>query len=65
MKRKRAVVTGTEIANALAVTLISRSKWFEFTPLPDDEYEFIVKDEPGLPLIHWDFQPLAQRSGAS
>ncbi len=30
----------------LATSLIHSSVWFELTPLPDDEWEFILKNEP-------------------
>lgn len=49
MKKLRTVTSGWYPTSDLCDELIVASKWFEFTPLPDDEYEFIVKDEPGLP----------------
>ena len=41
-------VVGTHSADVLATKLIKLSKWFSVTPLPDDEWEFTVKNEPGL-----------------
>lgn len=54
MRHKRLVVSGplfgTPICgDSLLQLLIARSKWFEVTPLPDDEWEIRVKNEPGLP----------------
>jgi len=39
---------GAAIAALFASNLIKASKWFVMTPLPGDEWEFIVKDEPGI-----------------
>lgn len=38
-----AVVTGLDAANALACRLLLGSAFFQVTPLPCDEYEFLVK----------------------
>jgi len=43
-----ATVAGAYSAAAVATRLINASKWFEMTPLPDDCYEFVAKDEAGL-----------------
>lgn len=40
-------VIGVDRANLVALKIIKSSQWFEFTPLPDDEYEFKVKEENG------------------
>jgi hypothetical protein len=40
-------ILGDDEAAEHAVRLVYRSQWFECTPLPDDEYEFVVKDEAG------------------
>ncbi len=40
---------GSENAAKLAAELIARSKWFTVEPLPEDEFEFQTKNEPGLP----------------
>jgi len=49
------------LAATLCLELVQRSAWFEFTPLPCDEYEFKFKPEhlswfdafqPDVPLQH-------------
>ncbi len=42
-------VKGAAAAKHFAAELLSASKWFQLEPLPDDEYEFRVKDEAGIP----------------
>jgi hypothetical protein len=44
------VIQGELNAALLAVNLISASKWYELTPLCDDLWSFVVKDEPGVKL---------------
>jgi hypothetical protein len=41
----RATIIGGAAAGLVAIDLILHSQWFEFTPLPDDAYEFAVKEE--------------------
>lgn len=41
-------VTGQSAAMNFAVNLVAASKWFVMTPLPDDQWEFLVKDEPEI-----------------
>ena len=43
------VVEGHGRAHDCTRALINASRWFEFTPLPDDEYRIVVKDELGAP----------------
>ena len=38
-------VVGVQAAKSLAQHLISESAFFQVTPLPDDEYEFSVRDD--------------------
>lgn len=49
MKHKALVTADSEYALYIVGQLIVHSKWFEFTPLPDGEYEIKAKNEPGLP----------------
>lgn len=40
------VVDGAKLASSICVALtVERSAWFEFTPLPDDQYEIKFKSE--------------------
>jgi hypothetical protein len=39
------VVTGIDCAHVMVAALMYRSVWFTLTPLPDDEWEFLVKRE--------------------
>lgn len=48
MTTKKIVVNGTLRAMSVAERLVYKSKWFTCTPLPDDDFEFVVKDEAGL-----------------
>lgn len=43
---KRIVLTSEETIRRVTAGLITASAWFEVTPLPDDEWEVAVKDEP-------------------
>jgi len=44
--RTRLIVVNSELdALAAAAMFIGKSKWFEMTPLPDDQWEFKIKDE--------------------
>jgi hypothetical protein len=51
MKGKRRPATRTFVINTYmdavvkAVNLVTESRWFQFTPLPDGQYEFEVKNE--------------------
>lgn len=38
-------VLGTAAAKILMENMLFASMWFEFTPLPDDYYEFKIKSE--------------------
>lgn len=38
-------VKGEKLATEIVNTLIDKSQWFEFLPLPDGEYEITVKQE--------------------
>lgn len=38
-------VTREAVTIDIAISLIHSSKWFTFEPLPDDVYEFTVKEE--------------------
>lgn len=42
-------IQGDAAAKREAISLIDRSKWFELTPLSDGCWEFVAKDEPGIP----------------
>lgn len=46
---KRYVVEGATRAVDCALALTRASRWFEVTPLPDDEFRYTTKDEPGAP----------------
>lgn len=49
MTKYMCVVTqGAEEAAKISTLLLSRSAWFESTPLPMDEYEIRFKNEPHL-----------------
>lgn len=45
MKTYTAIIRDETVAHMTAKFLVIRSQWFEFTPLPDGEYEFRVKIE--------------------
>ena len=45
LKTKTIVVEGRAWATAVVTGLVLRSQWFEFEPLPDDEYLITVKVE--------------------
>jgi len=45
MKLYKIIANNTTEANRMAVGLVEASQWFEVTPLPYDEYEFVVKAE--------------------
>lgn len=47
MKVLIGTVTGGHFASVVAHRLIDESRWCVLTPLPDNTYEFAVKDEPG------------------
>ena len=38
-------IHGEQLAARVAAALVRSSQWFEFTPLPDGVYEFVVKIE--------------------
>ena len=46
-KTKETRVSGEAEAQRLAMLLIRESRWFEVTPLPDDEWLVVTKDEAG------------------
>lgn len=48
---RKITLEGADVAATFATQLIQASKWFAVTPLPDDEWEFEVKDEPGIPVV--------------
>jgi hypothetical protein len=45
MKRRKIVAIGTFNAALVAMVLVRRSRSFVMEPLPDDEYEFDIKEE--------------------
>lgn len=47
-KKTACIALNASSAGRLAAEFIRASKWFECEPLPDDEYRFVLKDEPGL-----------------
>ena len=44
-QRIRYIVTGEALAAHLAMSLVRMSAWFELTPLPDDEWQFVIKPD--------------------
>lgn len=44
-KTKTFVAQDADAAIQAAKLLVVGSCWFELTPIPDDRYEFVVKDE--------------------
>jgi hypothetical protein len=38
-----------DMATRIFNVLLDKSKWMEITPMPDGQYEFAVKNEPGIP----------------
>jgi hypothetical protein len=38
-------VSGTEVAKLVAAELAGKSMWFTCEPMPDDVFEFAVKEE--------------------
>lgn len=49
---KTEILAGLDLARGVAALLVDCSVWFEVTPLPDDEWEFKVKDDAALALQH-------------
>lgn len=49
MKTRTIVLNYEHNALRFARELIQASKWFTLTPLPDDQWEFVVKNEAGIP----------------
>jgi hypothetical protein len=43
------VIKGESSAARYADKLVHTSKWFMVTPMPDGKWEFMMKDEPGIP----------------
>lgn len=50
-KTKTFIATSGGQARMAADRLVVGSCWFEVTPIPDDRYEFVVKDETEGPVL--------------
>lgn len=45
MRQRSYIIKGRLNAQFEALALLEASKWFTVTPLPEEKYEFTVKDE--------------------
>lgn len=57
MRTKEIIVRNSEAVQKLAARLITRSVYFSFTPLPDDDYAIEVKIED-VPLVEGELKNL-------
>ena len=51
MNTRTVTIQGADAVAAVLIGLARASRWFEFKPLPDDEYLVTTKAEPGPPNL--------------
>jgi hypothetical protein len=65
MKTIAVIATNSNTAYMLVHHLVGKSRWFEFTPLPNDNYEIAVKDEDPIPAVFLDFPRVYRKVDAT